>query len=162
MCSLSERRLVKAEPPSPPNSTAVTEFPGGGQTEIRLRACGQACSKFQHGGGLPVAGFDLPFGHFRINDQSLSDPRGDPAFARALLLARLELPCDTARLQSRSSIKRGQRRGGIASGPAVAVGLLLVGGEPGDAGLPPTFVEVCSVRHGPLFLGLCRGLRVVS
>ena len=30
MCLLSERRLVKAEPPSPPHSTAVAEFLGGG------------------------------------------------------------------------------------------------------------------------------------
>jgi len=44
------------------------------------------------------------------------------------------------------------------TGPAVAAGLLLVGGEPG-AGLPPTFVEVCRVRPGPLLLGMCRGLR---
>ena len=75
----------------------------------------------------------------------LSDPRGaDHAFARALLLAGLELPCDAARLLFRSSTKRGERRGGIASGPAVDTGLFLVGGEPA-AGLPPTFVEVCRV-----------------
>ena len=30
MCSLSERRLAKAELPSPPHSTAVAEFLGGG------------------------------------------------------------------------------------------------------------------------------------
>ena len=79
--------------------------------------------------------------------------------SRALMLAGLELPCDVARLQLRSSIKRGERRGGIASGgPAVAAGLLLVGGEPG-AGLPQTFVEVCRVRPGPLLLGIYRGLR---
>ena len=30
MCLLSERRLAKAEPPSPPHSTAVAEFLGGG------------------------------------------------------------------------------------------------------------------------------------
>ena len=60
------------------------------------------------------------------------DQRGDHAFTRALiLLAGLELPCDAARLQPRSSTKRGERRGGIASGPAVAAGRLLVGGEPG-------------------------------
>jgi len=81
---------------------------------------------------------------------SLSDPRGDHTFARALLLAGLELPCDAARLQPRSSTKRGERRGGITSGPVVAAGLLLVGDAPGAA-LPPTFVEVCRVRHGPLF-----------
>ena len=71
---------------------------------------------------------------------------------RALLLAGLKLPCDAGRLQCRSSTERGERgerRGGIASGPAVAAGLLFVGGETG-AGLPPTFVEVCRVRHGPL------------
>jgi len=92
---------------------------------------------------------------------SLSDPRGDHAFARALLLAGVELPCDAARLQPRSSTRRGERRGGIASGPAVAAGLLLVGDAPGAA-LPPTFVEVCRVRHGPLLLGICRGFRCVS
>ena len=58
---------------------------------------------------------------------SLLDPRGNHAFARALLLAGLELPCDAARLQPESSTKRGERRGGIASGPAVDAGLLLVG-----------------------------------
>ena len=47
------------------------------------------------------------------------------------VLAGLELSCDVARLQFRSFIKRGERRGGIASGPAVAAGRLLVGGEPG-------------------------------
>ena len=41
-------------------------------------------------------------------------------------MAGLELPCDVARLLFRSSTKRGERRGGIASGPAVAAGLLLV------------------------------------
>jgi len=51
------------------------------------------------------------------------------------VMAGLELSCDVARLQFRSSIKRGERRGDIASGPTVATGLLLVGGEPG-AGLP--------------------------
>ena len=79
-------------------------------------------------------------------------------FLRALILmAGLELPGDAPRLQLRSSIKRGERRRGIASSPAVAAGLLIVGGEPG-AGLPPTFVEVCRIRPGPLLLGICRGL----
>ena len=43
---------------------------------------------------------------------SLSDPRGDHAFARALLLlAGLELPCDAARytIAAQSSTKRGER-----------------------------------------------------
>ena len=90
---------------------------------------GQACIKFQHDGGLPNL---LHF--FGISESpitTLSDPRGHHAFTRALLLAGLELPCDAGRLQSRSSTKRGERRGGIASGPAVAAGRLLVGGEPG-------------------------------
>ena len=56
---------------------------------------------------------------------------------------------------------RGERRGGITSGPVVAAGLLLVGDAPGAA-LPPTFVEVCRVRHRPLLLDICRGLRCVS
>ena len=77
----------------------------------------------------------------------LSDPRGDHAFTRALLLAGLELPCDAGRLQSRSSTKRGERRGGIATGPAVAAGLLLVGGG-SAAGLPPALVDACRARHG--------------
>ena len=64
----------------------------------------------------------------------------------------IELPCDAARLQFRTSIKRGEPRGGIASGPAVDAGLVVVGGEPA-AGLPPTFFEVCRVRPGPLLLG---------
>jgi len=71
-----------------------------------------------------------------------SDPRGHHAFTRALLLAGLELPCDAGRLQSRSSIKRGERRGGIASGPEAGAGLFLVGGE-SAAGLPPALVDVC-------------------
>ena len=57
---------------------------------------GQACSKFQHDGGLPNLPFILGISESTIT--SLSDPRGDHAFARALLLAGLELPCDAARL----------------------------------------------------------------
>ena len=116
-------------------------------------------SKFQHDGGLPNLLSIL--GISESTTTSLSDPRGDHAFARALLLAGLELPCDIARLQSRSSTKRGERRGGIASGPVVAAGLHFFGGETG-AGLPTTFVEVCRVQHGPFLLGICRGLRCVS
>ena len=70
---------------------------------------------------------------------TLSDPRGHHAFTRALLLAGLEKPCYAGRLQSRSSTKRGKRRGGIASGPEVGAGLFLVGGE-SAAGLPPALV----------------------
>ena len=159
MCSLSERRLAKAEPPSPPHSTAVAEFLWGGVKQKSDSGRGQACSKFQHDGGLPNLRFIL--GISESTATSVSDPMGDHAFARALLLAGLELPCDAARLQPGSLTKRGERRGGIASGPAVAAGLLLVGDAPGAA-LPPTFVEVCRVRHGPLLLGICRGLRCVS
>ena len=138
MCSLSKRRLTEAEPPSPPHSTAVTEFLGRGVKQKSDSGHGQACSKFQHDGGLPNLLYLLGISESPI--PSLSDPRDDHAFARALLLAGLELPGDAARLLFRSSTKRGERRGGIASGPAVAAGLLLVGGEPG-AGLPPTFVD---------------------
>ena len=103
---------------------------------------GQACIKFQHDGGLPNFPFILGISEPPIT--TLSDPRGHHAFTRALLLAGLELPCDAGRLQCRSSIKRGERRGGIASGPAVDAGLLLVGGE-SAAGLLPTLVDVCRV-----------------
>ena len=59
-------------------------------------------------------------------------------------------PCDAnTRLHLRSANQRGEHRGGIGSGPVVAAGLVLVGGEPG-AGLPPTFVEGSRVRHGLL------------
>ena len=159
MCSLSERRLAKAEPPSPPHSTAVAGFLGGGVKQKCDSGRGQACSKFQHDSGLPNLRYILGISESTIT--SLSYPRGDHAFARALLLAGLELPCDAARLQPRSSTKRGERRGGIASGPAVATGLFLVGDTP-RAALPPTFVEVCRVRHGPLLLGICRGLLCAS
>ena len=130
---------------------------GGGVKQKSVSGRGQACSKFQHDGGLPNLRYLLGISEAKIT--LLSDPRGDHAFARAIDGRRLELPCDAARfwLQFRSSIKRGERRGGIAFSPPVAAGLLLVGGEPGT-GLPPTFVEVCRVRHGPLFMGICRGL----
>jgi len=102
MCSLSERRLAKAEPPSPPHSTAVTEFLGGGVKQKADSGREQACSKFQHDGGLPNWLSILGISESTIT--SLSDPRGDHAFARALLLAGLKLPCDAARLQFTSSI----------------------------------------------------------
>ena len=59
MCSLSERRLAKAEPPSPPHSTAVAGFLGGGVKQKSDSGRGQAWSKFQHAvdGGLQ----NLPF-----------------------------------------------------------------------------------------------------
>ena len=133
VCLLSERRLAKAEPPSMPHSTAVAEFLGGGVKQKSDSGRGQACIKFQHDGGLPNLLSILGISESPIT--TLSDPRGHHAFTRALLLAGLELPCDAGRLQCRSSTKRGERRGGIASGPAVDAGLLLVGGEPG-AGLP--------------------------
>ena len=120
----------------------MAEFLGGGVKQKYDSGRGQACSEFQHDGGLP--NLQLTLGSSESTSTSLSDPRGDHAFARALLLAGLELPCDAARLQPRASTKRGERRGGIASGPAVDTGLFLVGGEPA-AGLPPTFVEVCRV-----------------
>jgi len=121
---------------------------------------GQACSKFQHDGGLPNMRFIFGISESPIT--TLSDPRGDHAFTRALLLAGLELPCDAGRLQCRSSTKRGERRGGIASGPEVDAGLLLVGGE-SAAGLPPALVDVCRARHhGALFGSICRGLFLVS
>ena len=88
---------------------------------------GQACIKFQHDGGLPNLLYLLGISESPIT--TLSDPRGHHAFTRALLLAGLELPCDAGRLQSRSSTKRGERRGGIASGPEAGAGLFLVGGE---------------------------------
>ena len=86
----------KAEPPSPLHSTAVTEFLGGGVKQKSVSGRGQACSKLQHDGGLPNLPFILGISESTIT--SLSDPRGDHAFARALLLAGLELPCDAARL----------------------------------------------------------------
>ena len=120
---------------------------------------GQACIKFQHDGGLQNL---LHF--FGISESpitTLSDPRGHHAFTRALLLAGLELPCDAGRLQCRSSNKRGERRGGIASGPEAGASPFLVGGE-SAAGLPPALVDVCRARHGPLFWSICRGLFLVG
>ena len=96
----------------------------------------------QHDGGLPNLRSILGISESPIT--ALSDPRGDHAFTRrALLLAGLELPCDARRLQCRSSTKCGERRGGIASGPAVDAGLLLVvvGGE-SAAGLPPALASI--------------------
>ena len=104
---------------------------------------GQACIKFQHDGGLPNLLYLLGISESKIT--SLSDPRGDHAFTRALLLAGLELPCDAARLQPESSTKRGERRGGMASGPAVDAGLLL-GGEPG-AGLRVARSTLCRALY---------------
>ena len=121
-------------------------IPGGGVKQKSDSGRGQACIKFQHDGGLPNL---LHF--FGISESpitTLSDPRGHHAFTRALLLAGLELPCDAGRLQCRSSTKRGERRGGIASGPEVDAGLLLVGGE-SAAGLPPALVAVCWPDMGP-------------
>ena len=159
MCSLSERRLAKAEPPSPPHSTAVAEFLGGGVKQKSDSGRGQACIKFQHDGGLPNLLSILGISESPIT--TLSDPRGHHAFTRALLLAGLELPCDAGRLQSRSSTKRGERRGGIASGPEAGASPFLVGGE-SAAGLPPALVDVCRARHGPLFGSICRGLFLVG
>ena len=141
MCSLSERRLAKAEPPSPPHSTAVTEFLGGGVKQKYDSGRGQACSEFQHDGGLPNLLSIFGISDFRINDHFAIGPKGQGVImlSRARycwVLAGLELSCDVARLQFRSFIKRGERRGGIASGPAVDAGFLLVGGE-SAAGLPP-------------------------
>ena len=118
----------------------------------------QACSKFQHDGGLPNLRSILGISESPIT--TLSDPRGHHAFTRALLLAGLELPCDAGRLQCRSSTKRGKRRGGSASGPEVDAGLLFVGGE-SAAGPPPALVDVCRARHGPLFGSIYHGLLLV-
>ena len=134
-------------------------IPGGGVKKKSDSGRGQACSKFQHGGGLQNLPFILGISESPIT--TLSDPRGHHAFTHALLLAGLELPCDAGRLQCRSSTKRGERRGGIASGPEVDASLLLVGGE-SAAGLPPALVDVCRARHGPLFWSICRGLFLVG
>jgi len=88
----------------------------------------QACSKFQHDGGLPNLRSILGISESPIT--TLSDPRGHHAFTRALLLAGLELPCDAGRLQCRSSTKRGKRRGGIASGPRSTRASFLSGVSP--------------------------------
>ena len=104
-------------------------IPGGGRVKQKSDSGrGQACIKFQHDGGLPNLRYLLGISESPIT--TLSDPRGDHAFTRALLLAGLELPCDAGRLQSRASTKRGERRGGIASGPEVGAGLFLVGRAP--------------------------------
>jgi len=132
---------------------------GGGVKQKSDSGRGQACSKFQHDGGLQNLRY--LFGISESPITTLSDPRGHHAFTRALLLAGLELPCDAGRLQSRSSTKRGERRGGIASGPEAGAGLLLVGGE-SAAGLPPALVDVCRARHGPLFGSMCRWLCIVG
>ena len=155
MCSLSERPHAKAEPPSPPHSTAVAEFLGGVNQKSDSAGVGRHVLNSSTTAACRILGIS------ESTITSLSDPRGDHAFARALLLAGLELPCDAARLPPRSTTTPGARRGGIASGHALAASLLLVGDAPG-AELPPTFVEVCRVRHGPLLLGICRGLRCVS
>ena len=158
-CSLSERQLAKAKPPSPPHSTVVTEFLLGEDKQKSDSGRGQACIKFQHDGGLP--NLLHIFGISESPITTLSDPRGHHAFTRALLLAGLELPCDAGRLQCRSSTKRGERRGGIASGPEAGASPFLVGGE-SAAGLPPALVDVCRARHGPLYWSICRGLFLVS
>ena len=87
MRSLSERQLAKAELPSPPHSAAMAEFLGGGVKQKYDSGRGQACSEFQHDGGLP--NLQLTLGSSESTSTSLSDPRGDHAFARALLLAGL-------------------------------------------------------------------------
>ena len=144
MFSISERRLAKVELPSPPQSTAVAEFLGGVQQKSDSGSGrGQACSKFPHDGGLPNLIYLLGISESTIT--SLSNPRVDHAFTRALLLAGLELPCDAARLQPESSTKRGERRGGMASGPAVDAGLLL-GVEPG-AGLRVARSTLCRALY---------------
>jgi len=134
-------------------------IPGGGVKQKSDSGRGQACIKFQHDGGLQNLRSILGISESPIT--TLSDPRGHHAFTRALLLAGLELPCDAGRLQCRSSTKRGERRGGIASGPEAGAGLLLVGGE-SAAGLPPALVDVCRARHGPLFGSMCRWLCIVG
>ena len=111
-CSLSEGPLFKAEPSSLPHSMAVTEILGKGAKRKSLSGRGQACVEFQHDGGLPNLQFILGISESTIT--SLSDLRGENAFPRALLLAGLEIPCDAARLQFRSSSKRGERRRGAS------------------------------------------------
>ena len=64
MCLLSERRLAKVEPPSPPHSTAVAEFLGGVKQKSDSGR-GQACSKFQHDGGLQ----NLPYLFWAFQNQ---------------------------------------------------------------------------------------------
>jgi len=134
-------------------------IPGGGVKQKSDSGRGQACIKFQHDGGLPNLRYLFDILESPIT--TLSDPRDDHAFTRALLLAGLELPCDVGRLQSRSSTKRGERRGGIASEPEAGASPVLVGGE-SAAGLPPALVDVCRARHGPLFGSMCRGLFLVG
>ena len=81
MFSISERRLAKVELPSPPQSTAVAEFLGGVQQKSDSGSGrGQACSKFPHDGGLPNLIYLLGISESTIT--SLSEPRGDHAFAR--------------------------------------------------------------------------------
>ena len=69
-------------------------IPGWGVKQKSDSGRVQACSKFQHNGGLPNLLSFLGISESKIT--SLSDPRGDHAFSRALLSAGLELPCDAA------------------------------------------------------------------
>ena len=80
MCSLSERQFAKAELPSPPHSTAVAEF-FGGVKQKSLSGRGQACSKFQHDGGLPNLLYLLDISESTVT--SLSDPKGVNMLSRA-------------------------------------------------------------------------------
>ena len=60
----------------------MAEFLRGGVKQKSDSGRGQACSKFQHDGGLP--NLLHSFGISESPIASLSDPRGDHAFARAL------------------------------------------------------------------------------
>ena len=84
MCSLSERRLAKAELPSPPHSTVAAELlegvkqksdSGRGQAHVLNSSTTAACRILR-----------LILGISESTTTSLSDLRGDHALARALIL----------------------------------------------------------------------------
>ena len=161
MCSLSERRLAKAEPPSPPHSTAVANSWGGGlnrnptpgvgrhvlnsSTTVACRICGtflafqnQRSLRYRTQGVIMLsrARYCWPGSNYPVTLHDCSP--GPPPSAASATEASLPVPrSPQASFLSGASPVPGSR-------------------------VPPMFVEVCRVRHGPLLLSTCRGLRCVS
>ena len=140
-------------------------IPGWGVKQKSDSGRGQACSKFQHDGRLQNLRSILGISEIRITDPFAIGSQGQGV----IMLSRVRYcwpgsnypvtlhDCSPGPPPSAASAAEASLP--VPRSPRTS---FLSGMRPVPRSRPaPTFVEVCRVRHGPLLVGMSRGLRCV-